>query len=125
MPMAYIKYCVLVKIFSHMYICVYIYTHICISYCIYIYIYIHVYEELFFQNMVSELGIYIATSIFGLALNTFWKRAIYMHEMRCRLAVGVFFPRNIYDHIMTWLTERWCCGWPGWLAVGVLRPGKI
>ena len=30
--------------------------------CVY---YVHIFEELFFQNMVSELGIDITTSIFG------------------------------------------------------------
>ena len=32
-----------------------------------------------FQNMISELGIGITTSIFGLALNTFWKRAPHIY----------------------------------------------
>ena len=44
----------------------YVYMHICV----------HTYEELFFKNMISELGIGIAASIFGLALNTFWKRTL-------------------------------------------------
>ena len=30
----------------------------------------------FSQNMISEVGIAVATTIFGLALNTFWKRVL-------------------------------------------------
>ena len=41
-------------------------------------IYVRVYEELFFQSMISEHGIAIATWIFGLVLNAFWKRALQM-----------------------------------------------
>ena len=39
------------------------------------YIYVQSYEELFSK---SELGIAIITSIFGIALNVFWKRALDM-----------------------------------------------
>ena len=41
------------------------------------YICIHrpIYEKALFQNMISELGIGIANSIFGLPLIAFWKRA--------------------------------------------------
>ena len=41
------------------------------------YICLYTYEALF-QNMISEHGIGIRTSIFGLALSTFWKRVLYM-----------------------------------------------
>ena len=47
----------LVTSFSHTYICAYIKRVLC-------------------QNMVSKLDIGIATSIFGLLLNAFWKRAL-------------------------------------------------
>ena len=47
------KECVLVKGFSH--------------------IYVLIYKRALFQNMISELDIGIETSIFGLALNAFWK----------------------------------------------------
>ena len=42
-------------------------------------IYVHIYENLFFQNIISELGIAIANSIFKLAVITFWKIAFHMY----------------------------------------------
>ena len=38
--------------------------------------YVHIYEEPFSKNMISELSIDIATWLFGLAFNAFWKRAL-------------------------------------------------
>ena len=35
--------------------------------------------------MISELGIAIATSIFELALNAFWKRALHIYIYICHL----------------------------------------
>ena len=37
--------------------------------------YVDISEELYFQTMISELGIGIATSNFGLALNALWKKS--------------------------------------------------
>ena len=54
--------CVLVKSFSHMYICVYFYMFLKCS----------------FPNMISELGIGIATLISGLVLNVFWNRTLHL-----------------------------------------------
>ena len=36
--------------------------------------------------MISELGINIATSFFGWALNALWKRALYLSELTMRHA---------------------------------------
>ena len=38
------------------------------------------YEEFFFQKMFAKLRIGIATLIFGLALKSFWKRALHMES---------------------------------------------
>ena len=43
-------------------------------------IYVHIYEEVIFQNMNFKSGIAIATSIFRLALNTFWKRVLHIES---------------------------------------------
>ena len=37
-------------------------------------------ERALLQNMISEHGIAIATPIFGLALNSFWKRALHIND---------------------------------------------
>ena len=54
--------CVLKKNFSHMNI------------------YLYIYEEPLFQTIISEIGIGIATSILGLALNALWKRALHIRN---------------------------------------------
>ena len=57
------KYCILVKSFWH----VYIYPYICT----------YLWRALF-QNMIPDVGIGIVTSIFGLVLSAFWKRALHI-----------------------------------------------
>ena len=42
----------------------------------YIDTHIHICEKLFYQNIIFELGIGIANSFSGMALNAFWKRAV-------------------------------------------------
>ena len=51
--------------------------------------YIHIYEELFPKTSISELGIYIANSIFGLVLNAFWERVLQMYPYIKRLYIGI------------------------------------
>ena len=43
-------------------------------------IYVHICEELFFQSVISEHGMAIATSSFGLALSAFGKRALHAYK---------------------------------------------
>ena len=79
-PMPSSKIVFLVKIFSYTYIC----TYLC---------------RTLFKNMTSELGICNATSIFGLALNAFWKRIFDTH---------IYIYISIYIHIFTWV-HRYIC----------------
>ena len=56
---------------------------LCFGKDLFTYAYRHIYEELFSKTWSANVALAFATSIFGFALNTFWKRAlhiyIYMH----------------------------------------------
>ena len=47
-----------------------------------------------------QLDIGIATSIFGLVLNPFWKRALHIHIATCRY-IFIFIYIFIYMHLNT------------------------
>ena len=80
------KGCVLVKTFSHMHTCVYMCIY---TLCVYIYIYLW---KVLSLNKMSQLCIGIATSIFRLALNAFWKkRSSYAY---------VTWELNYNDHVI-------------------------
>ena len=61
-------------------------TNVKLKFCVsgkdhFTYVYMHIYIctylwKFLFQNVISQLGIAIATSIFGFALNAFWKRVL-------------------------------------------------
>ena len=55
-------------------------------------IYVHIYQALF-QNMVSNLGVGIANSIFGLALIAFWIGAYRVLHFLGILLNATFFHR--------------------------------
>ena len=70
------------------------------------------------ESIVSELGIGIATPIFGLTLNAFWKRAIHMFRgmhvyiyiyTYGRVYVSVCIYTQIYIHIRPYVRAYATC----------------
>ena len=57
---------------------------------------VHIYEELFSKSMISELGIGIATSNFGMALNAFWKRTHHLELVTLTRVTYTLTIRNIW-----------------------------
>ena len=59
---------------------IYIYGYIYICICIYIYKYVYNFNKFFNFNKytIFELGIGMPSSFSGMALNAFWKRALYV-----------------------------------------------
>ena len=71
--------------------------------CVYAY-YVYIFRRALFENKISELGIGIKTSIFGMALNAFWKRALHIlrsntqqRGCQCYHMNGIiFFLQNLH-----------------------------
>ena len=84
-----------------------------------------------FQSMVSERGIGIATSIFGLVLNAFWKRALHIFIINVTEHWMEYWGMNNADSMVSqfgstirisgwiWLRGRMRPAWWWWCSIPV------